>query len=151
MRIVAVDLQQMAPIEGVSLIAGDITSQQTVDEVLSLFREGDDARLADLVVCDGAPDVTGMHDLDEYIQGQLLLSALAITTHLLREGGTFVAKICERRTPALLRSSLPSHPLALSPRFRVLCLAQFAVAVLRANIHVARNVCRVSGAFGLPP
>ena len=23
---------------------------------------------ADLVVCDGAPDVTGLHDLDEYVQ-----------------------------------------------------------------------------------
>ena len=26
---------------------------------------------ADLVVCDGAPDVTGLHDMDEYIQAQL--------------------------------------------------------------------------------
>ena len=34
-----------------------------------------------------------MHDLDEYIQAQLLLSALSITTALLREGGTFVAKV----------------------------------------------------------
>uniref|UniRef100_A0A8B9I1P8 FtsJ RNA 2'-O-methyltransferase 1 n=1 Tax=Astyanax mexicanus TaxID=7994 RepID=A0A8B9I1P8_ASTMX len=29
---------------------------------------------ADLVVCDGAPDVTGLHDVDEYIQAQLLLA-----------------------------------------------------------------------------
>ena len=29
---------------------------------------------ADLVVCDGAPDVTGLHDLDEYIQSHLLLA-----------------------------------------------------------------------------
>ena len=36
--------------------------------VLDEFRQGDEARLADLVVCDGAPDVTGMHDLDEYVQ-----------------------------------------------------------------------------------
>ena len=36
--------------------------------VLGEFRDGDEARLADLVVCDGAPDVTGMHDLDEYVQ-----------------------------------------------------------------------------------
>jgi tRNA (cytidine32/guanosine34-2'-O)-methyltransferase len=64
-RIVAVDLQEMAPIDGVHSIAGDITSQRTVDEVLNVFREGDTERLADLVVCDGAPDVTGMHDLDE--------------------------------------------------------------------------------------
>ena len=37
----------------------------------------------DLVVCDGAPDVTGMHDIDEYMQAQLLLSALTITTFVL--------------------------------------------------------------------
>ena len=62
-RIVAVDLQEMAPIEGVNIIAGDITSQETVDEVLDLFRDGQTERLADLVVCDGAPDVTGMRTL----------------------------------------------------------------------------------------
>lgn len=49
--------------------------------------------VADLVVCDGAPDVTGLHDIDEYIQAQLLLAALNITTHVLKHGGTFVAKI----------------------------------------------------------
>lgn len=37
-------------------------------QIMAIFREGDERRLADLVVCDGAPDVTGMHDLDEYIQ-----------------------------------------------------------------------------------
>ena len=105
-KIVGVDLQEMAPIEGVNLIAGDITSQETVDEVLNLFREGDTDRLADLVICDGAPDVTGMHDLDEYIQGQLLLSALAITTHLLREGGAFVAKIFRGRGSPMLYAQL---------------------------------------------
>lgn len=105
-RIVAVDLQDMAPIEGVSIIAGDITSQATVDEVLRLFREGQTERYADLVVCDGAPDVTGMHDLDEYIQAQLLLSALSITSQLLREGGTFVAKIFRGRDSPLLYSQL---------------------------------------------
>ena len=25
-------------------------------------------------MCDGAPDVTGLHDMDEYIQAQLLLA-----------------------------------------------------------------------------
>lgn len=45
------------------------------------------------MVCDGAPDVTGLHDLDEYVQSQLLLAALTIVTHVLSEGGTFVAKI----------------------------------------------------------
>jgi 23S rRNA U2552 (ribose-2'-O)-methylase RlmE/FtsJ len=41
---------------------------------------------ADIVVSDGAPDVTGLHDIDEYVQSQLLLSALNITCVLLRPG-----------------------------------------------------------------
>ena len=34
----------------------------------------------------------GLHDIDEYIQGQLLYSAINISSHILVEGGTFVAK-----------------------------------------------------------
>ena len=45
------------------------------------------------MICDGAPDVTGLHDIDEYVQAQLLLAALNITTHVLKPGGTFVAKV----------------------------------------------------------
>ena len=105
-KIVGVDLQEMAPIEGVALIQGDITSAETAQRVLAEFREGDGERRADLVVCDGAPDVTGMHDLDEYIQAQLLLAALAITTALLRPGGTFVAKIFRGKDVTLLYDQL---------------------------------------------
>jgi tRNA (cytidine32/guanosine34-2'-O)-methyltransferase len=50
-------------------------------------------RRADIVVCDGAPDVTGVHDIDEYMQSELLLAALNITTFVLMPGGTFIAKI----------------------------------------------------------
>ncbi|KAF0419059.1 FtsJ-domain-containing protein [Gigaspora margarita] len=63
-KIVAVDLQAMAPLEGVIQIQGDITKVSTAEQIVSHF-EGE---LADLVVCDGAPDVTGLHDMDEYIQ-----------------------------------------------------------------------------------
>jgi 23S rRNA U2552 (ribose-2'-O)-methylase RlmE/FtsJ len=31
--------------------------------------------MADMVISDGAPDVTGLHDLDEYIQQQLVMAA----------------------------------------------------------------------------
>lgn len=82
--------------------------------------------MADLLVCDGAPDVTGLHDLDEFIQGQLLLSvrsniarlfsclnykhfvqqALNITTHTLKRDGTFIAKIFRGREVALLYNQL---------------------------------------------
>jgi len=69
-KIVAVDLQLMAPIPGVIQIHGDITKESTAREIIGHFEGGK----ADLVVCDGAPDVTGLHDLDEYVQAQLLLA-----------------------------------------------------------------------------
>lgn len=99
-RIVAVDLQEMAPIDGVLSIVGDITAQSTSEQIINYF-EGD---LADLVICDGAPDVTGLHDIDEYMQAQLLLAALNITTNLLRPGGNFVAKIFRGKDVSLLYS-----------------------------------------------
>lgn len=51
-KIVAVDLQPMAPLEGVTQIQGDITKYETAEKIISYF-EGEKA---DLVVCDGAPD-----------------------------------------------------------------------------------------------
>lgn len=101
-KIVAVDLQAMAPLEGVIQIQGDITKVSTAEQIVSHF-EGE---LADLVVCDGAPDVTGLHDMDEYIQAQLLLSALNITTNILKPGGTFVAKIFRGKDVTLLYAQL---------------------------------------------
>ena len=101
-KIVAVDLQEMAPIEGVECLKGDITSFDTAQRIISYFS----GKLADLVVCDGAPDVTGLHDIDEYVQAQLLLAALNITTHLLRPGGAFVAKIFRGKDITLLYSQL---------------------------------------------
>lgn len=46
-----------------------------------------------MVICDGAPDITGFHDMDQYIQSQLLVAALNITVRVLKKGGNFVAKI----------------------------------------------------------
>ena len=59
-----------------------------------------------LVVCDGAPDVIGHGPLDEYIQSQLLLSAINIVTHILAPGGTFVAKIFRGSDVGLLYAQL---------------------------------------------
>lgn len=115
--IVAVDLQPMAPIEGVTLLQGDITSDATAAAVIQHF----DGHKADVVVCDGAPDgtlcqrcmnvlhaptVTGLHDMDEFVQSQLVLAALSVVVAVLRPGCTFVAKIFRGRDISLLYSQV---------------------------------------------
>ncbi|KAK9477718.1 FtsJ-like methyltransferase-domain-containing protein [Lipomyces japonicus] len=100
--IVSVDLQPIAPLPGVITLQADITHPSTLTNILKLFG----GEPADFVCSDGAPDVTGLHDLDEYIQAQLLLSALTLATNLLRPGGNFVAKIFRGRDVDLLYSQL---------------------------------------------
>ncbi|XP_045146444.1 putative tRNA (cytidine(32)/guanosine(34)-2'-O)-methyltransferase [Echinops telfairi] len=101
-HVVAVDLQAMAPLPGVFQIQGDITQLSTAKEISQHF----EGCPADLVVCDGAPDITGLRDVDEYMQAQLLLAALNIATHVLKPGGCFVSKIFRGRDVTLLYSQL---------------------------------------------
>nr|CDS30406.1 cell division protein [Hymenolepis microstoma] len=101
-KIVAVDLQAMALIPGIIQLQGDITSRETADRIIRQFEE----KKAQLVVCDGAPDVTGLHDLDEYVQSHLVLAALTICARILENGGTFVAKVFRGREAGLLGAQL---------------------------------------------
>lgn len=87
-KIVAVDLQPMAPLPGVIQIQGDITKVSTAEEIINHFSGAP----AQLVVCDGAPDVTGLHDIDEFVQSQLLLAAFNITSHILQVNICFFKK-----------------------------------------------------------
>lgn len=100
--VVALDLQAIAPIEGITMLQRDITRPATVDEVRALF----DGHPADIVVSDGAPDVTGLHDLDEYVQASLVLAALNFALAMLRPGGIFVAKVFRCRDTSLLYEQL---------------------------------------------
>lgn len=100
--IVAVDLQPMAPIEGVTQLQGDVTNAVIAAAVIAHFN----GCHADLVVSDGAPDVTGMHDMDEYVQSQLVVAGLLIATRVLRLGGSFVAKVFRGRDISLLYAQL---------------------------------------------
>ena len=109
-KIVAIDLQPMAPLEGIATLTADITHPSTVPRLLtaldSEWDEKNETHLVDLVISDGAPDVTGLHDLDIYVQSQLLHSALSLAMKVLRPGGKFVAKIFRGRNVDLLYAQL---------------------------------------------
>ena len=59
-HLVSVDLYEMAPIEGMTFIKGDITREKTIEQIQATFG----GKPVDLVVSDGAPDVLGDHDFD---------------------------------------------------------------------------------------
>lgn len=88
-KIVSVDIQHIVPIEGVTIIKGDITRQDTIEKILSNFND----EKIDVVIFDGAPDVTGLIDVDMYMQVELIIFALVIVMKLLKKGGIFVAKM----------------------------------------------------------
>ncbi|KAI1721379.1 ftsJ-like methyltransferase domain-containing protein [Ditylenchus destructor] len=101
-KIVAVDLQPMSPLPGVIQLQGDITELSTAENIISHF----DGKKAHLVICDGAPDVTGLHAFDEYLQSQLVFAAFNITTHILEIDGTFVSKIFRAKNADLLYAQM---------------------------------------------
>lgn len=86
----------MAPIRDCTTLQADITLPPTIPLILSHLSSPGAAqviRKADLVICDGSPDITGVHDLDAYLHSQLLLAAITLTLTILRRGGTAVYKI----------------------------------------------------------
>lgn len=124
-KIVSIDLQPMAPLEGITTLKADITHPSTIPLLLraldpeayeqpSIPSDAPSSVTAairqphpvDLVISDGAPDVTGLHDLDIYIQSQLLYAALNLAMGVLRPGGKFVAKIFRGRDVDILYAQL---------------------------------------------
>lgn len=123
-KIVSLDLQPMAPLEGITTLKADITHPSTIPLLLrALDPDAYDSSTSadssstttsevrqphpvDLVISDGAPDVTGLHDLDIYIQSQLLYAALNLAMGVLRPGGKFVAKIFRARDVDILYAQL---------------------------------------------
>lgn len=121
-KIVSIDLQPMAPLEGITTLKADITHPSTIPLLLraldpEAYAQASDLQTSapeairqphpvDLVISDGAPDVTGLHDLDIYIQSQLLYAALNLAMGVLRPGGKFVAKIFRGRDVDLLYAQL---------------------------------------------
>ena len=111
-KIVAIDLQPMSPLEGIICLKADITHPSTIPLLLKALDPNsppssvEASQPVDLVISDGAPDVTGLHDLDIYVQSQLLWAALNLALCVLKPGGRFVAKIFRGKDVDLLYAQL---------------------------------------------
>lgn len=87
-KIVAIDLLAMEPIKGVEIIRGDITRAEYIAQMERAFPSG-----VDLVMCDAAPNTSGIAVVDHAGSIRLGVAALRIAQKFLKEGGAFVVKI----------------------------------------------------------
>lgn len=98
--IVAVDMADMIPINGVICLKNDITSDKCLEAIYNAFynSNNDCNKLmdfkcnVDLIVCDGAPNVTGFNDFDEVLQLDLLKSTLNICVKVGKEESNLLIK-----------------------------------------------------------
>ncbi|CAD2093160.1 ribosomal RNA methyltransferase, putative [Plasmodium vinckei lentum] len=75
---------------------------QMENNLLNKEKEEKKFAYAHAVVSDGAPDITGMNDIDEFIQSQLILSSLKVCCSVLKIGGNFISKIFRGEYTGLL-------------------------------------------------
>jgi 23S rRNA (uridine2552-2'-O)-methyltransferase len=88
--VLGVDLKQIEPFPQsyVRTIVGDMTEQETRQQILELL-----PRKADVVISDASPNISGIWEVDHARQIDLAQQALEIAFETLRPSGSFFAKI----------------------------------------------------------
>jgi len=88
-QMIALDILPLEPVDGVTFIQGDFTTDDALQQLLGLIG---DTR-ADLVMSDMAPNITGMRSVDQPRSMYLVELALDLAGQILTSGGSFVAKV----------------------------------------------------------
>ncbi|MBL4682694.1 MAG: RlmE family RNA methyltransferase [Pseudomonadales bacterium] len=90
-KVIALDILEMPPIEGVLFIQGDFTEEGPFNKLLDETRD----RSVDLVISDMAPNLSGMKQIDQPQSAYLIELAIDLCDQVLREGGNLVSKCFE--------------------------------------------------------
>lgn len=88
-RVIALDLLEMQAMSGVEFIQGDFTD----DEVLATLEASLHGRPIDLVICDMAPNISGISTVDQARSIYLNELALEFALKWLKPGGGFLVKM----------------------------------------------------------
>jgi len=87
--VLGVDLLSTSPIDGASIIIGDISENSTLEEISKFL--GD--RTLNTVISDISPKLTGRYDTDQAISLELSTLVMDRAMLMLTPGGNFVTKI----------------------------------------------------------
>lgn len=88
-RIIGIDLLPMAGLAGVEFIEGDFADPSTLDRIQAALG----GRPADLVICDMAPNISGVAMADQAKTYALAELALDFACRCLQPKGTFLVKV----------------------------------------------------------
>ena len=89
-KVVGVDLDKILPLEGVTFLRGDMTSPDTVARTLEAC-----GGVADIVISDMSPNISGAYATDHARSIWLCNSALEFSEKVLVRDGVFVSKVFE--------------------------------------------------------
>jgi 23S rRNA (uridine2552-2'-O)-methyltransferase len=106
-RIIALDLQPIEPIPGVTCLQGDMTDPEVQNQVIDLA-----GGRANVVLSDAAPSTTGVKLHDHVLSIELARAAFGVARRLLNPGCSMVLKVFEGEDlPDLIREiKLAFHP-----------------------------------------
>jgi 23S rRNA (uridine2552-2'-O)-methyltransferase len=88
-KVVATDILPMEPVTNVDFIQGDFTDQAVLNEILARL----EGRKPDLILCDLAPNISGIDVADQASSVYLVELALDMARQALKPKGDFVAKV----------------------------------------------------------
>jgi 23S rRNA (uridine2552-2'-O)-methyltransferase len=88
-RVVATDILPMEPLPNVEFLQGDFTDEAVLSQVLSLLG----GHKPDLILCDIAPNITGIDSADQASSMYLAELALDFARQALKQQGDFVVKV----------------------------------------------------------
>jgi len=86
--VVGVDLRPIKHLDGVITIIGDITSQETMEELLDTF-----GGKADVILSDMAPNIGGNYSTDHARSVHLCTFAVSVAEQILKRDGKMVMKV----------------------------------------------------------
>jgi 23S rRNA (uridine2552-2'-O)-methyltransferase len=88
-RVVATDILPMDSLPNVEFIQGDFTHEAVLAQVLGALG----GKQPDLVICDIAPNISGIDSADQAASMYLVELALEMVRQVLKPGGVFVTKL----------------------------------------------------------
>ncbi|UPM43221.1 23S rRNA (uridine(2552)-2'-O)-methyltransferase [Halocatena salina] len=107
--VVGVDRQRIDPIDGVQTIRGDMTDDETRERVADRIEESTGDGVADVVLSDMAPNMTGEYSLDHARSIHLARQAFDTAMAVLAPGGDFVVKVFDGSDLAAFRAEIESE------------------------------------------